>query len=163
MDIGSISEVVGLASSAVGLTGKATATAEAIKKLLTADKQTDNGETAQLLNTLASELTAVNMMNVQISEALRLLSQQLQRQNEFEQEKARYQMYETSQGDIIFQLRDDMSEGQPTHYVCPVCMNRDKLISFVSGDYTKVCQANKNHLFRFEHQPPINREPLKIF
>src|SRR3954452_10403814 len=89
MDFSQIESVLGLASTALGATGKAVATVEAIKKLFPSEKTSDNGEAAKLLNSLAGELTAANITNVQLSEALRALSSELKRQDDFEKEKAR--------------------------------------------------------------------------
>jgi hypothetical protein len=154
MDLTAISEAVGLATSAVGLTGKAAATAAAIKGLIDGDKAANTDETAQLLNTLAAELTSANMMNVQLSEALRNLSQELLRQDSFEKEKARYEMFETGQRDIVFKLRDSAADGQPSHFICPVCLNTESLISFITGeDDYKRCQKDRDHIFQFNNTP----------
>lgn len=155
MDVGQIGEYIGLATSAVGLTGKATDTIGSIKALFEGGKTPDDEQVQRLLNTLAAELTSANMMNVQISEALRNLSQQLQKEDAFEQEKARYEMFQTGQNDIVFRLREDAANGQPIHFICPVCLNSAKLISFVSGegDY-KLCQTDRKHRFRFKNTPP---------
>lgn len=148
MDLEQIGQALGLATSAVGLTGKAASTAETIKKLFASEKAPDASEAAQLLNTLATELTAANMMNVQLSEALRTLSHELQRQDEFEKEKARYELYQTRGGDLVFRLREDMQNGQPAHFICPVCLNRDKLISFVTEGYSSWgCQTDSSHFY----------------
>lgn len=158
MDIAGITEAVGLASSAVGLTGKAATTAETIKKLFASDKSPDAGEAAQLLNTLASELTAANMTNVQLSEALRSLSQELQRQDDFEREKSRYELFQTECGDTIFKLREDAENGQHPHFICPVCLNRDRLISYLRiGKHSAFCQTDKNHSFAYEPRPTQER------
>jgi hypothetical protein len=155
MDPEQITTALGLASSAVGLTGKAATTISTIKGLFQNENSPASEEAQQLLNTLAGELTAANIMNVQISAALKELNQELQRQDDFEQEKARYELFETAKGDIVYRLRHDMTDGQPVHYVCPVCMSRDKLISFVTGGYSKSCQTNTDHIFRFETAPAI--------
>lgn len=154
MDLTQINEVLGLASSAVGLTGKATSTVAAIKGLIEGDKPKDSGEAAKLLNTLASELIAANMLNVQLSAALKTLSQTLQRQDEFEREKARYELFQTDERDLVFKLKEDQANGQPIHFICPVCLNRDKLFSFIAGegDY-KICQTDKSHVFQFRDTP----------
>lgn len=150
MDLTIINEALGLATNAVGLTGKAASTIGAIKGLFEGDKAPDSGEASKLLNTLASELTMANMTNVQLSDALKTISRELARQQEFEIEKDRYELFETGQGDIVLKLRTSAANGQPSHYVCPVCLNRDKLISYVTGqgDY-KLCQTNNTHAFRF--------------
>jgi hypothetical protein len=155
MDLSTINEVVGLATSAVGLTGKATSTVASIKGLIDGGKTADSDETAKLINTLATELTSANIMNLQLSKALGNLSQELLRQDSFEKEKARYELFETGQKDIVFKLKDSAANGQPIHFVCPVCLNSDSLVSFIAGegDY-KLCQTNRNHAFRFNNTPP---------
>lgn len=154
MDMSGINEVLGLASTAVGVTGKATSTIATLKGLFEGNKAPDNTEATNLLNALATDLTTANIMNVQLSEALKALSQVLKEQDEFEIEIARYELIETSQGDVVYKLKDDMKNGQPIHHVCPVCMKRDKLISFVTGDqYYKTCQTDNSHGFKFVKRP----------
>ena len=154
MDYSQFESVLGLASTALGTTGKAVATAEAIKSLFSGDKAPDPAKANALLNNLAAELTAANMMNVQMSSSLKALSQELKQYDEFEREKARYALFETPKGDMVYSLKEDMAEGQPIHFVCPVCMRRDRLISFVrgQGDH-RTCQTNRDHLFHFSSTP----------
>ncbi len=149
-----IGAIVGLATNAVGLTGKATSTVAAIKDLLENEKTPDRSEAAKLLNALAAELTSANMMNVQLSDALKTLSQELRRQDEFSNEVDRYELFKTGQDAMVYRLKEDATNGQPMHYVCPVCMKRDNLISFITGtgDF-KICQTDNEHLFRFESSP----------
>ncbi|MBZ9732230.1 hypothetical protein LB534_00070 [Mesorhizobium sp. CA18] len=108
MDFSTFESVLGLASTALGATGKAVSTVEAVKKLLKSEKKPGNGEAngeAQtLLNTLATELTAANMMNVQLSEAIKGLIRELKRQDDFENEKARYELFQTGERDMVFKL-----------------------------------------------------------
>lgn len=154
MDFTSIESVLGLASTALGATGKAVSTVEAVKKLLASEKKPGSSEAQTLLNTLATELTAANMMNVQLSEAIKALSRELKRQDDFENEKARYELFQTDQRDVVFKLKTDQANGQPVHFICPVCLNADRQIGFISGegDY-KHCQKNRDHIFRFKNTP----------
>ncbi len=154
MDLTTMNEALGLASSAVGLTGKAASTISVIKGLFDGGKSPDNNEATKLLNELATELTMANMTNVQLSQGLKTLSGELQRQDEFEREKARYELYQTPEGDIVLKLKEEMANGQPAHFICPVCLNRDRLISYLqgTGDY-KRCQSDTNHLFQFSATP----------
>lgn len=158
MDLTTINEALGLASSAVGLTSKAASTISVIKGLFEGEKTPGNSETSKLLSSLVNELTMANMTNVQLSQALKVLSQELLRQDEFEREKARYALFQTGQGDIVYTLKEDMADGQPMHFICPVCLNRDKLISFIrgEGDY-KQCQSDKKHLYQFKNTPRKQR------
>ncbi|GAB1581733.1 hypothetical protein [Phyllobacterium phragmitis] len=150
MDFSQIESVLGLATTALSATGKAVSTVEAIKKLVSSEKPSDTGEANKLLNALATELTAANLMNVQLSDALRALSQELRRQDEFEREKARYELFKTEQNDLVFKLREDLANGQPVHFICPVCLNSERQISFISGEGDfKICQRINTHAFRF--------------
>ncbi|MBY5808956.1 hypothetical protein [Rhizobium leguminosarum] len=154
MDVTAIDAVLGLASTAVSVTGKAASTAEAIKKLFSSDKAPDAGEALKLVNTLAVELTSANMMNVDLSSALKTLSQELKADDEFVREKDRYDLVETDKGDLVYKLKEDRANGQPIHFICPVCLKRDRLISFIrgEGDY-KVCQTEPKHHYQFKHTP----------
>ncbi|MEO9683254.1 MAG: hypothetical protein ABJF86_10420 [Tateyamaria sp.] len=154
MEFAQIGEMIGLASSAAGATGKAADTIQTIKGLFQSGSEPDTDQAAKLLNALATELTAANMMNVEVSTALKALSQELYKQDEFEKEKGRYELYRTRQNDMVFKLKTDQSNGQPDHFICPVCLNRDKLVSFIvgEGDY-KICQTDRSHHFKFDYTP----------
>jgi hypothetical protein len=68
-DITQLGAIVGLATSAVGLTDKATSTVASIKELFDGDKAPDSSEATRLLNALAVELTSANMMRLLRSRA----------------------------------------------------------------------------------------------
>lgn len=155
MDLTAITTAIGLATTALGATEKAAMTAETVKKLFSADKKPDNSEVQSLLNTLAAQLTAANMLNVDLSEAIKKISRELKNQDDFENEKSRYELFQTSQNDIVYRFRQDHTSGQPDHFICPVCLNSDRKFSFITGegDY-KVCQKIRDHIFRFKSSPP---------
>ncbi len=154
MDLSVIGEVIGLAGGAASATGKAAETIKTISGMLNSDKKPDTDEAAKLLNVLAVELTAANLMNVEVSTALKALSQELQRQDEFEVEKGKYALFHTPQNDVVFKLiQDEITERQP-HFICPVCLNRDKIFSYVTGNGDfKNCQTDRNHIYRFGKTP----------
>jgi molybdopterin converting factor small subunit len=155
VDFAQINEVLGLATTAVSATGKAASTVQTIKGLFEGEKEPDSGEAGELLNKLAIQLTSANVMNVELSETLVRLSQELQRQDAFEKERARYKMIQTGRNDIVYQLKEDSADGEPIHIICPVCLKRDKLVSFVTGSRgTKYCQTDSKHSFRFFKDPP---------
>lgn len=154
MDMTQIQSAIALATTAIGMTSQAASTADLIKKLFSSSEGPDNGEASKLLNSLASELTTANVMNMQLSEALKTLSRELQRQDDFAREKARYELFQTNQRDIVFKLKAEAANGQPEHFICPVCLNNDSAINFITGegDY-KICQRNYQHTFRFASSP----------
>lgn len=154
MELSVVAEVIGLASGAAGATGKAAETIKTIAGLFNNGKEPDTDEAARLLNVLAAELTSANMMNVQLSNALKILSQELHKEDTFQTDKARYELWHTNEDDLVFKLKEDVHSERPLHFICPVCLNRDKLISFItgSGDF-KTCQTNSSHLYRFGNTP----------
>jgi hypothetical protein len=154
IDFSQIGELIGLASTAVGTTGKAVSTIQDVKNLFSGDKNPDKGKVQELLNTLATQLTSANMLNVQLSDTLRILSRELKEQDEFETEKSRYELYQSREGALVFKLKEDMADGQPQHFICPSCLNKDKLFSYLAkrGDYM-ICQVNEAHLFKFSDTP----------
>lgn len=154
MDYTTIETVLGLASTAVSVTGKAVTTADSIKKLFSSGKAPDAGEALRLVNVLAVELTSANMMNVDLSSALKALNQELRADDQFEREIERYELFETPKSDLVYKLKEDMANGQPMHFVCPVCLKRDKLISFIRGEGDfKICQTDSKHHYHFQYKP----------
>lgn len=150
MDMSFLENALALAGTALSVTDKAAGTADAIKKLFSSDKSPDAAEAISLVNKLAGELTAANVMNVDLSSALKRLSHELKAQDEFEQEKARYQLVTTPIGDMVYKLREDMANGEPIHYVCPACLKKDRLVIFIQGEGDhKRCQVNGDHLYTF--------------
>lgn len=150
MDMTGIQSAIALVTTAIGMTNQAASTADLIKRLFASDERPDDGEASKLLNALASELTTANVMNMQLSEALKTLSRELQRQDEFEREKARYELFKTSAGDLVYRVREEMREGEPIHFVCPACLKKDRLISFIQGeDDYRTCQVDRAHNYTF--------------
>lgn len=163
MDFTSFQTLLGLASGAVGLTGQAAATVETVKKVFNGSGKTGNPEAQQLLNSLATQLTSANMMNVQISTAITKITAEIQKNNQFSQRLARYKLRETGCGDLIYALLEDHLDDEPAHFICPICVEKEQQFHFVTGQKTeeyKRCQGCR-HRFRFSHQtvrsmPTIN-------
>ncbi|MBX5149572.1 hypothetical protein HJB78_00945 [Rhizobium lentis] len=160
-----LQEAIAFATSAVGLTGKAAEAANAVKGLLASGKPGDAGEAASAVNALLTELTSANMMNLQLSKSLRDLSVVLEREDQFAQQRARYKLTSTPYGDLVLQLRAEKAEeGEPMHYICPTCFNKDRVISILQGDRDyKSCQVNNVHGFTFNRVDYRSNEPDPYF
>jgi hypothetical protein len=52
----------------------------------------------------------------------------------------------------------DTYNGEPMHFICPVCMKQNQIISYITGisEY-KVCQTDTAHTFGFEQAEDLNR------
>ncbi|MBY5538717.1 hypothetical protein HFO60_01300 [Rhizobium leguminosarum] len=122
--------------------------------MFSGDKTPDADEANKLVNALSGELTVANIMNVQLSDALKRLSLELRAEDEFAKERARYELVATERRDMVYRLKADAANGQPIHDACPVCM-QEKKIMFIRGDGdTRHCQANNQHIFRYTKTPP---------
>ncbi|QCP84719.1 hypothetical protein EYE35_03190 [Cereibacter sphaeroides] len=151
MDISQVQTVLGLAASAVGVTGQAAANVEAIKKAFSSGAHSDSGEAQQLLNGLAAQLTSANMMNVQLSTMLKDVCAAIERENKFEQRLERYRLVDTGFGEMIYTLRHECANGEPEHHICPICVEKLGKFYFITGAYDavhKTCQGCR-HPFQF--------------
>ncbi len=156
-----IQELLGLASNAVGLGEKTAQTITALRKIFERTRARSNYRVIELLNQLTADIAASDITNTQLRNALKNLSDKFLKDNEFEKEKSRYELIETGEGDFVFRIKNHMADEQPVHYVCPVCINRDKTISFIAGHHRKVCQTDRKHVFNFGKKPPVVIPPVK--
>ncbi|PSL17626.1 hypothetical protein [Shimia abyssi] len=161
MDHTQIQEALGLASSAVGISDKATKTIRAVETQLNYGSVEVEGALAELIAQLVVELTTANITNTQLYEVVKNLNRKFHENVAFEQEKARYEMVETAEGDYVFRIKDHMVDEQPIHYICPVCLNQDKRISYIAGRHRRVCQTNRKHVFSFGKKPPVIRTRVR--
>lgn len=125
VDVVTIQTALGLASSAMGATGSLVSVAERIKSLVSSGKPSD-AELNGLVNQLARELTAANMQNVQLSTTLAALAAELEREDEFQKTKARYELFKTDGWDFVWKLKDEFKNEEPMHFACPICMSEGK-------------------------------------
>lgn len=159
MDIAQINAVLGLASGAAGLTTQAAQTVQAIKDLFARSKSDGKDEMTDLLNALVTELTSANLLNLRLSNALSEISESVAKDIYFEQKMKRYQLFTTNQGDIVYQLQDEFIKNDPPHYICPICIEKNKAFHFVVGSSNergKRCQGC-GHYFIFRESNPIKR------
>lgn len=159
MDLTQIQTVLGLATTAVGLTGKATATIEAVRNTFSAKSDEANAEAQQLLSSLATELTSANMMNLQLSSMLNDVVAQMKKEHKFEKRLAKYELIESSYGDVIYSLKSENSDSEPHHYICPICIEKNEQFHFVTGSHAsegKHCQGC-NHYFQFKQTDRLPR------
>ncbi len=49
------------------------------------------------------------------------------------------------------------------HFICPICLNRDKVVSYISGESDKSCQINGTHHFKFKNDTPPRRTKRDAF
>jgi len=150
-----IQEMLGLASTGTGLGEKVKGTILGLRELLSRTRLRHDNQIIETLNRLDVDLTAATVVNTQLSAELRKLSDEVSKADGFEAEKAKYELVETSEGDFVFRIRSVMADERPVHYICPVCLNRDKTISFIAGRHRKSCQTDRKHVFNFGKSAPV--------
>jgi len=155
MNISRIQEMLGLASTAAGLGEKTTEAVSALRQLLSRARLRRDSPVVETLNKIDVDLAAAAVVNAQLRTELRNLSDELLKAEEFEKEKSRYELVETSEGDYVFRIKSNMADEQPIHYICPVSLNRDKTISFIGGRHRRLCQTDRKHVFNFGKTAPV--------
>jgi hypothetical protein len=156
-----IRSVLTLAGLAASSTGNAVSVVGQIKELLTKGGEQISAEQDDLLNALAGQLTSANMMNVQLSTLLKEIQRDWQREDIFERKRARYEMFTTPMNDVLFRLKADHADGEQDHFICPICLGRDQVFSFVTGKGSyRNCQSCK-HAFSFD-PPPTRRRSVNV-
>lgn len=166
MDLSEIQVILGLAANAVGLTKDAASTVIQMRQAVSGNElQGDTRKAEELLNILATDLTAANMANVQLSTHLKALSDALLRENALEKRKRRYKLVDMGEGVILFVLRAEDADEDPPHYICPICLEKERRFHFVTGPAGgdgKHCQGC-GHYFQFRkphYSVRSNRNPF---
>ena len=166
MELSDIQAILGLAASAVGLTKEAASTVDQVKKAVSSNGlQGDTRKAEELLNTLATHLTVANMTNVRLSTHLKALGDALLKENALEERKRRYKLVDMGNGEMLFVLRAEDANGDPPHYICPICLEKERRFHFVTGPEQgdgKHCQGC-GHYFQFRkpnYSVRSNRNPF---
>jgi hypothetical protein len=150
-----LQEMLGLASAAAAFCDRTIHAVSALRELLNRAKPKRDPEVTETLKKLDADLLATAVVHARLSAKLTSLNEEISRNEEFEKERSRYELVETSEGDFVFRIKNNMADEQPIHYICPVCVNRDKTISFIAGRNRKVCQTDRKHVFNFGKTAPV--------
>ncbi len=147
-------ELLGLVSVASGTSEEVRKNVEAIKDIVSDRRLRDRRLLGTLVNQLLIEVSSLHSTNDQLQKKLADFGKHFAERDQFEREKARYEMVETEEGDFVFRIKNHMADEEPVHYICPVCLNQGKTISLLAGRNRKHCQTNRKHVFNFGKNPP---------
>lgn len=156
IDPNQLQAALGLATAVTSATGSAVGVIQQIKGLIGPGRGDSSPELQSLVNDLAQKLTAANMLNLQLSEAVNGLANDLRRDDEFRREKARYMLFETPPGDYVMKLRDDCLNGDPPHFACPVCLHESVISVLRKGEEFLICHRCRG-AFQIADRKPIRR------
>ncbi|MES2846011.1 MAG: hypothetical protein V4747_13360 [Pseudomonadota bacterium] len=164
-DLALIQTVLGLASTAVELTGQASKTVTSIKSIFKEESGGRNSEAQALLNRLLEDLASANLMNAKLSTTLKALVSELDNSRRFEERAARYRLFQTQEGAMLYELGPETAGNELHHYICPRCLENDQKFHIVSGSNGsegKHCQ-NCNLYFPFRSRPNPSRQIVGYF
>jgi len=141
-------EIAGASGTAVKNLGSGV---EAIRNVFKSSGKEMSPEVKSLLVDLAGNVADAKLANAELTQKLAELQLALQKQESFENRKACYEMVETPAGNMLYRLREDVAGGQPVHYACPVCMEKDQISILQVRDSSAQCIPCK-HMYRIN--PP---------
>ncbi|WP_460273912.1 hypothetical protein [Celeribacter sp. ULVN23_4] len=137
MDIETIKQAIEFAGTSGTAVKNLGSGIESIKSAFSSKSKEIPSEVKDLLVTLSSNVADAKLANADLKLKLADLQTELEKRVSFERRKARYKLIQTPAGNLLYQLQTDMAEGEPLHYACPICMEKDQ-ISILQGDSSGV-------------------------
>ncbi|MCV0424162.1 MAG: hypothetical protein K5905_01695 [Roseibium sp.] len=148
---------------AIGLSLRHTSTAmdlaAELQSLASRSKHAGDMELNHLVAALKSEITNANRANIAIQKTLSKIEKAALEAVVVKSKLDRYALWQTPAGASVYRLKADRAEGDPMHYVCPVCYQNAK-ISILQGSQMKkdcmVCDKS-SCTYRFEYSRSVDR------
>lgn len=105
----------------------------------------------------------VQASQMEMTEKVRRLEEELAKYQGWEREKERYALTKTKVGTFVYQLKPDAANGEPQHELCVLCFN-DGLKSILqrSNGIFMFCQRCKSSLQVTPAAPPKPRTRPRI-
>ncbi|ETD85757.1 hypothetical protein ACTTAF_06340 [Rhodobacter capsulatus] len=118
-----ISALVAVGTSTLGLTKSATETAQSLKALF--DKpEVDATATKQLISDLLDRLISLQTAQIAMHGTIRDLEQEQRRVEKFEADAVRYALTKTEQGALVYELKPEHAQTEPPHCICATCYQK---------------------------------------
>lgn len=112
----------------------------------------------QLLELYTAAFSLVEA-NAEQSAKCRKLEESIMQLEEKANQKARYRLVEPYPGTIVYILKETDRVGDPTHYVCPACMDNRSLKSIIQFKSKSKIVGSCHECakeFRFADTPPLD-------
>ena len=129
------------ADSTVKLTDNVIGVAKSIKQLLGSSKTSGNPELEALVIELMGEVMDAKLANVELKSQLldfhRAAIEEQAKSDEF----ARYELWQTATGSVVYRLKANDTGQEPTHYLCPTCKEKGVKSILQGHDQARQCTS----------------------
>ena len=115
-----ISQIIDYLGGGAGALSNAAGTAEKLRDLIRGDDRLPR-EVSELCLRIYDQLLDAKQVQVRLEGDLRALQQELAKLDRFDAEAARYKLQPTEYGAFVYFLREEHSNGEPMHCICPNC------------------------------------------
>ena len=156
-DFDTITRGLDLAGTGLKHSDTALTLGKKLKELIGKNGSKDQGQQRDIIIDLISELQDAKETNLNLRQQLQDLQSAVFEAQKSHDEFARYYLVETNGGDKIFRLKTELANGEPDHFICPLCKEEGiKTILQGDGDYAD-CPIHARS-FRLNKRNP-NRRP----
>ncbi len=145
-------DLVGQAGSATSQIAKGL---EAIKGLFQTAGAGDDAAVKLAISELSMQIATATMTNSDLKIKLAALQGELADLNRFQSDLERYELWETPLKSIVLRLKSEQNNGEPTHYLCPSCIEVKRKVILQGGNWYKDCNVCKGN-YSFENEGPLN-------
>lgn len=138
-DLESFKGIFELAGDAGTATVKMANGLDTVKALFKKSEVGADADVKLALSELTMQIANAQMANSDLKHKLTALKDELAKTQAFQSDLDRYELWETPTSSIVYRLREEASENQPLHYLCPNCIE-DKRKSILQGtEYSRDC------------------------
>ncbi len=155
MDI-DFGNLLGIAGDVAGTLNNAASTLDKLLKLAKAGKLPP--DTARDIRTLATDLVEAKVKLADLETEIEKLQRDQEADDRIERLKRNYEMWKTPMGEYVHRLKPDADTGQPEHYVCPDCFQRDQIkILQPRGERLECTACKESYRFKKIARPRTTR------
>ena len=129
MDPASIAAILGLAKTSVDTLGTITDVVRKLKK-----EDTSSDEYREEIIKLYEQLLDAKEAQIQVRQQLSDLQEIAEKENKFQEIRARYKPLKLDMGGIVLSLKEEDESGELYDRICPVCAEERHMIIPVQGE-----------------------------
>jgi len=112
---------------------------DSLKKVFGGKEPVGDLEAKRLIAELLGQLNQAQIANMTLQAQLSELLRVAKDANRMEGEFARYELWKTPTGELIYRLKAEDSAGEPHHYICPTCKEIGKKTILQGHDEAVEC------------------------
>lgn len=159
IDLQPIKNAVAFAGDTGSAVGQLAKAAHVVQKLFGTAKMGADADVKMAVNDLMLQVANTKAANAQLIHQLAALETQIKEAQAKQADFDRYELWETPAGALVYRLKESDSTGEPSHCLCPQCM-QCKRKSILQGARIAKCHVC-NSRFPFEGRKPRRRTLTK--